>query len=225
MKAKKSDIRALRRISNTELAVLEMTNDKKEMEQSASLMVTSKEAYVWAVLMAHIAEKHPEITAEQLIAAATGGPELRASLKFFYSGFQVGWTDKQVTAPYPPDLIGNAIRSLHLDIKPSELAQNAKQTYTTLVKRGWIEDPIEILVHSGVLLSVMGFVPVSFTQKTKEGRKISKKMKALYWSYEKSEKRGVTTTKVEVRLLKMVKAFKAGIAAFKGAMGDDLDEG
>lgn len=225
MKAKKSDIRALRRISNTELAVLEMTNDKKEMEESASLMVTSKEAYVWAALMAHVAEKHPEIAAEQLIAAATGGPDLRSSFKLFYSGFQVGWTDKEVTAPYPPDLIGNAIRSLHLGIKPSELAKNANQTYTRLVKRGWIEDPIEILVHGGLLLSVMGFVPVSFTQKTKEGRKISKKMKALYWSYEKSEKRGVTTTKVEVRLLKMVKAFKAGIAAFKDAMGDDVDDG
>lgn len=224
MKAKKSDIRALRRISNTELAVLEMTNDKKEMEKSASLMVTSKEAYVWAALMAHVAEKHPEITAEQLIAAATSGPEMRSSLKFFYSGFQVGWTDTQVIAPFPPDLIGNAIRSLHLDTKPDELAQNARQTYITLVKRGWIKDPVELLIHSGVLLSVMGFVPVSFTQKTKEGRKISQKMKALYWSYEKSEKRGVTTTKVEVRLLKMVKAFKASIAAFKDAMGDEIDD-
>jgi hypothetical protein len=93
MKAKKSDIRALRRISNTELAVLEMTNDKKEMEQSASLMVTSKEAYVWAAFMAHVAEKHPQITAEQLIAAATSGPDVRSSLKFFYTGFQVGSTE------------------------------------------------------------------------------------------------------------------------------------
>jgi hypothetical protein len=54
-------------------------------------------------------------------------------------------------------------------------------------------------------------LPVSFTQKTKEGRSVSKKLKALYWTYEKSESRGVTTTKVEFRLLKMIKAFKEGM--------------
>jgi hypothetical protein len=74
-------------------------------------------------------------------------------------------------------------------------------------------------------MSVMGFVPVSFTGKTKDGRKISKKIKALYWSYEKSESRGgVVTTKVEVRLLKMIKAFKASIGKFKDVMLDDEDK-
>jgi hypothetical protein len=71
----------------------------------------------------------------------------------------------------------------------------------------------------------MGVIPVSFTQKTKEGRRISKKLKALYWRYEKSESRGVTTTKVEFRLFKMIKAFKEGmIGGFKNAMKDDEEE-
>jgi len=46
MRAKKSVMRELRRTSIAELAVLEMTNDKKDATKSGSIMVTSKEAYV-----------------------------------------------------------------------------------------------------------------------------------------------------------------------------------
>jgi hypothetical protein len=222
MRAKKSVIRKLRRTSLTELAVLEMTNDGKDPTKSGSGMVTSKEAYVWAALMAHVVENRPEVTPEQLILAATSEPNIRRNLKFFYNQFPMGFGDHETAAIFPPDVIGTAIRSLHLEVKPLELTQSARVAYSTLVKRGWIEDPVEILV-AGAWLSVMGFVPVSFTQKTKEGRKISKKIKALYWSYEKSETRGITTTNVEFRLQKMVKAFKSGIGAFKAAIQDDDD--
>ena len=50
-------------------------------------MVTSKEAYVWATLMAHIAEKRPDITPEQLLLAATSDPKIRRDLKFYYNKF------------------------------------------------------------------------------------------------------------------------------------------
>jgi hypothetical protein len=47
----------------------------------------------------------------------------------------------------------------------------------------------------------------------------------MYWPYEKSESRGVTTTSVEVRLLKMIKLFREGfVGAVKNAM-KDADEG
>jgi hypothetical protein len=223
MRAKKSVMRELRRTSIAELAVLEMTNDKKDAAKSGSIMVTSKEAYVWATLMAHIAEKRPDITPEQLLLAATSDPKIRRDLKFYYNKFPMAWGEDDTAAVVPPDVIGAAIRSLRLDVKYRELSEGASIAYSRLVKRGWIEDPVEIFLAGAALVSVMGIVPVGFTQKTKEGRSISKKMKALYWSYEKSISRGITTTKVEFRLLKMIKAFKAGIGAFKVAIQDDDD--
>jgi len=224
MRAKKSVVRKLRETTLPELAVLEMTNDPKGKSKSGSVMVTTKEAYVWAVLMAHISEKHPEITAQQLIHVATNNPNIRGSIKFFYSAFPADFGERNATS-LVPDSIASSIRSLHLDINPAELFKNAARTYGTLVRRRWIEDPVEILIAKGLALAVMGLVPVSFTQKTKEGRRVSKKLKALYWTYEKSESRGITTTKVEFRLLRMIKAFRAGmINGFKNAMRDDTDE-
>lgn len=218
MRVKKADVRALRRTSLTEIAVLEMTNDGKDVRKSQSAMVTSKESYVWAALMAHIAEKRPEVTPEQFVAAMIG-PQNSQGLKTYYQNFPLFGTEGQPPYESTPDVVGNAIQSLGLKADSSGMVQSASTAYGSLVKRGWIEDPVEILV-GGALLSVMGLVPVSFTVKTKDGRKISKKIKALYWSYEKSESRGITTTKVEVRLLKMIRAFKASIGKFKEVMLD-----
>ena len=224
MRAKKSVLRQLRKLSLPEIAVLELTNDPKVKSKSSSVMVTAKDVYVWAALMAHVAEKHPEITPEQLLHAATAAPAIRKTIKRFYKGLPVTAPNSTESYVDPPDGVSSAIATLRLTIKFDELAQSAKTAYTALARKGWIEDPVEILA-AGVAFAVMGLVPVSFTQKTKEGRRISRKVKALYWGYEKSESRGVTTTKVEFRLLKMLKAFKAGIVGgFKNAMEDEGDE-
>lgn len=224
MRVKKADVRALRRTSLTEIAVLEMTNDGKDVRKSPWAMVTSKESYVWAALMAHIAENRPEVTPEQFTAAIIG-PKISHSLKIHYENFPIIGGEGTSSYQTLPDVVGSTIQALGLsNINNNNMVQNASIAYRALVKRGWIEDPVEILV-GGVLMSVMGLLPVSFTAKTKEGRKISKKIKALYWSYEKSESRGVTTTKVEVRLLKMIRAFKASIGKFKQVMLDTEDDG
>jgi hypothetical protein len=75
------------------------------------------------------------------------------------------------------------------------------------MKKRLIEDPLEILI-GGTMLAVVGLLPTGFTRKTKEGKSISKKIKALYWAYEKSESRRVTTTRVEFKLLRMIKLSK-----------------
>jgi hypothetical protein len=219
MRAKKSVLKNLRQVSLTEFA---------ESRRVPSVMVTTKEAYTWAALMAHIADKHPEIRPEDLVGAATSGTTIRRNIKYFYKEFPlVGYErgqpmlNRQVT----PDPLEAVIGALHMDITPSDLIDSARNAYASLTKKGLIEDPIEILV-GGVLLAAMGILPVSFTRKTKEGRSVSKKLKALYWTYEKSENRGITTTKVEFRLLRMIKAFKAGmVGGFNNALKDDGDEG
>lgn len=224
MRASKSIFRKLREITLREFAVLEMTNDPKAKDDSGIVILTEKEAYIWAVLLAHIAEKHPEITPEQIIRAATLGPNIRGSIKSFYKEFPSGQGETK-TQVIRPDPVNSAIGSLNLDVSQSNLDRDAKLAYKNLVRRGWIEDPLE-LAAGGLLFAVLGVIPVSFTQKTKEGRRISKKLKALYWTYERSESRGIATTKVEFRLIKMIKAFKEGIiGGFKNAMKEYDDEG
>jgi hypothetical protein len=66
MRAKKSVLKKLRQISPAEFAVLEMTNNpqvKSKFGRTETVTVTSKEAYVWAALMAHVAENEPAIGA------------------------------------------------------------------------------------------------------------------------------------------------------------------
>lgn len=223
MRASKSVVRKLRDITLPELAVLEMTNDPKTKDDSGRVIVTEKAVYLWAALLVHIAKTHPEITLEQIIRTATQGSNIRGSIKSFYKESPVGRGDTK-TQVIRPDPINAVIASLHIDINQSSLQRDADVAYSSLVRRGWIEDPVEIIA-GGLVFAVMGVIPVSFTQKTKEGRRISKKLKALYWTYERSESRGITTTKVEFRLFKMIKAFKEGmIGGFKNAMKDNEED-
>lgn len=88
MRAKKSVLRKLRQISPAEFAVLEMTNDpkaKSKVSRTESETVTSKEAYVWAALMAHVAQNEPGIGADEIVRAALG--RSRRQIKDYYRNF------------------------------------------------------------------------------------------------------------------------------------------
>jgi hypothetical protein len=176
--------------------------------------------------MAHVAENEPAIGANEIIRAALGGQARQIKnyyRNFPYEVFETG--TPTLNQEIAPDLLGSVIKTLGLKITIPQLVQSARKSYQSLTRRGLIEDPVEIWIAPGVLLAVMGMLPTGFTRKTKEGRTVSKKMKALYWMYEKSENRGVTTTKVEFRLLKMIKAFKAGMVnGVKNALNEDEDE-
>jgi hypothetical protein len=228
MKAKKAVLRKLTRMSLAEMAVLELSNDPKNKTDPArgGVTVTTKEAYVWGALLAHVAENHPEIAAADVIRAAIG--KNRKQIKRYYADFPpLGHEKVNVSSDFPavPDALGLAISNLKLNTNFDKLAASAEASYKSLLRKGLIEDPLEILA-GGILFSVIGLVPTSFTQKTKEGRTISKKLKAMFWSYEKTDLRGGgTRTHVEFRLLKMLKAFRQGmVGGFKNAMKDDEDE-
>lgn len=83
MRAKKSVLKKLRQISPAEFAVLEMTNNpqvKSKFGRTETVTVTSKEAYVWAALMAHVAENEPAIGANEIIRAALGDRRARSRI-------------------------------------------------------------------------------------------------------------------------------------------------
>jgi hypothetical protein len=229
MRAKKSVLKKLRQITVVELAILEMSNDpkvKSTTRKTKTATVTSKEAYIWAALMAHVAEKAPLIGANEVIRAALGPSTLR--IKDYYRNFpfqadEIGLPTQN--SELTPVSLESAIKTLGLKISAQEVLESARNSYQSPMKKGLIEDPVEILV-GGAVLAVLGLLPTGFTRKTKEGRTVEKKLKALYWSYEKSENRGVTTTKVEFRLLKMIKLFREGfVGAVKNAMKDEDEDG
>ncbi len=227
MRAKKAVMRKLTRMSLADMAVLELSNDPKGKVDSANwaVTVTTKEAYVWGTLLAHVAEYHPHIDVADVVRAAVGK---NPKIKEFYQEFPRTEYEKETKAshgslPYP-DALGQAVLNLRLNTTTDQLVAAAESSYKSLLRKGLIEDPLEILA-GGVLISVVGLVPTSFTQKTKEGRTVSKKLKAMFWSYEKSDTRGGTVTKVEFRLLKMLKAFREGmIGGFKSAMKDEDED-
>jgi hypothetical protein len=226
MKAKKAVLRKLARMTLADMAVLELSNDPKGKVDSASgaVTVTTKEAYVWGALLAHVAEYHPDIDVTDIVRAAIGkNPEIKA----FYEEFpRTGYEKESNKSPMlPPDAFGQAVSKLKLSTTADKLVASAESSYKSLLRKGLIEDPLEILA-GGVLVSVLGLIPTSFTQKTKQGRTVSRKLKAMFWSYERSDTRGGgTTTKVEFRLLKMLKGFREGmIGGFKSAMKDEDED-
>ena len=228
MRAKKSVLKRLRQISVAELAVLEMSNDPKvktKTRGTRTVTVTSKEAYIWAALMAHVAEKAPHIGASEVMRAALGPSPRR--IKDYYRKFSLQADEIGLPTQNPestPNSLASAIKTLGLKITAHEVVASAKNSYESLMRKGLIEDPVEILV-GGIVFAVLGMLPTGFTRKTKEGKTVSKKVKALYWMYEKSENRGVTTTKVEFRLLKMIKLFREGlVGGVKNALKDDDEE-
>lgn len=228
MRAKKSVLKNLRQITLAELAILEMTNDPKvktSRRGGEAITITSKEAYIWAALMAHVAELAPQTDAIEFVSAALK-PSARR-IKHYYGKF-----------PYNADSIGlpsehsdfglvsleSAIKKFGLKTSLREVVESARKSYSTLMKKRLIEDPLEILI-GGTMLAVVGLLPTGFTRKTKEGKTISKKIKALYWAYEKSESRGVATTRVEFKLLRMIKLFREGfVGAVKNAINDEDED-
>jgi hypothetical protein len=175
MRAKKSVLKEFRQITLNELALLEMTNDPKIKAGSGrvpSVMLTTKEAYLWAALMAHIAAHERNIRPKDLVRAATG-VQIRKRIKQFYRYFPItAYKEGPVKEGpvYNPQTMADplqaVIRELKLDVSPDNLVRSANDAYEALMRKGLIEDPIEMLV-GGVLMAAMGLVPVSFTQKTK----------------------------------------------------------
>jgi hypothetical protein len=193
-------------LSLTEMAALELTNDPyvsvRRGRPTRRAILTSKSAYSWAALLAFVA-KSPQVAPEQLEVAV--GAFLQRWLEF-----------EEYEADSQPPFLARDIGDLHgvlqeLAIADDEelagsFAEEGRLAYQSLIKRKLIEDPATVAI-AGFSLAVLGLVPTSFTCKTRDGRLVSRKISALYWSYEQSEKAGVVSTTVEFRLLKLVRAF------------------
>jgi hypothetical protein len=191
-------------LSLTEWAILELTNEPKlhvsrrARRLSQPQLLTTKEAYVWAAMIAYAAETDA-LSAEQVENLIRSGKAVDPNdfLQVLHQGSQSAESRAELT--------------------PASLSETVSRAYHALVDRGLIEDPPIALV-GGIAILVLGWLPVSFTKKTTEGKLVSRKINALFWKYERSTKRGVTTTIVQFRLMRLLHALKAGFAAAQGEL-------
>lgn len=180
-------------LSLTEWAVLEMTNDpvmhvsRIARRRRSPQILTTKEAYIWAVLMAEAAESE-SVSPQEMSGLITAGRD------------------------FEPERLLQALHTRFANLTQQELRDRANSAYHSLLERGLIEDPPVVFI-GGIAVSVLGWIPVSFTKKTSEGKVVSRKINALFWKYERSTRKGVTTTSVQFRLMRLVNALKAGISA------------
>lgn len=203
-------------LSLMELAVLELTNEgiieRPEyypFKTKEPIILTTKTAYLWGTTIGLILEKYPEFRERNFIDAYRN--VLNSNLnevKKYYSGY------------YPP-LEGAHFYKLHDDfIKyfnlPSQeiigqAQKSSGEAYQSLMEKGLIEDPVFTSIF-GVSLAIVGFIPYGFTQKTRRGRTVYRKINALLWSYEMQEEQGTRSTNIHFRLWKILRAFKKALA-------------
>jgi hypothetical protein len=198
-----------------EVAILEMTNDPKvrvsRKSKTRHAIVTNKDAYFWAAFVTFLAE-----------STEVEGPALTRVMGSILSDINLKPEEHRV-APFPaqmPDALGlwigiETLRRLNVEISEGtfrSIIDRAALGYSSALRKGLIEDPLVITV-GGIATLVLGLVPVSFTKKTKNGKVVSRRIKALYWKWEQSERAGVMQTNVEFRVLKLLRAFNSALTS------------
>jgi hypothetical protein len=184
----------LPQLSLTEWSILELTNDpdmsvsRLARRSHDPQLLTTKDAYIWAVILADAAVR--DTISEEGVRRLVASRELR------------------------PELLLRAIGdpSENVAVTFQALTNRVNEAYRSLVERGLIEDP-PIVFIGGIAISVLGWIPFSFTKKTVEGKVVSRKINAMFWKYERSSRKGVTTTVLEFRLMRLLNALKTGISA------------
>jgi hypothetical protein len=153
------------------MAALEITNNpnvNSKRKKSRSALLTTKQTYLWAALLAHVAESAPNVTSENVISAATVRGLSRNDIKRVYEEFSSTYESEETTKRSAPDVLGATIRALGLNVTTHQLTNSAKAAYESLLRKGLIEDPLEILV-GGIAVAVVGLLPVSFTRRRRPG--------------------------------------------------------
>lgn len=218
----------MERISAVEYAMLSLTNqqnparDKRAVRplsnhsrsRSKAIVLTTKEAYLWAAFLALAVERKPDVDAETLTS------RLQTALREFQMTEGVierlGGDAPNVQSRF--EVFSYASRALEFEVNFNELAVITNRGYTGLLDAQLIEDPPVLTV--GVLsLAVLGLLPYSFTRQTAKGRTLLLKFDSMFMSYERSTKQGITTTDVKFRLWRVMRAFyRFAASGFAGAV-------
>jgi hypothetical protein len=208
-------------LSITELALLEMTSDESYLKSPSvpeHVLITNKDVYLWAALLATVVEHSRHIDAETFMRLCAGSiAEARQLLMDYYATWEPS-QPQRIETKIADRIMSNILTNLQIPASIDDLRRSASGAYTQLLERGLIEDPIEIAVGA-VAVAVLGLLPIGFTRRTKNGELVSQRIWGLFWAYEKSESRGAIDQKLEFRLLEFLRAFyKGAVGGFQSAL-------
>lgn len=230
-------------LSLDELAILEFTNGDYELEPvwkaaqgpegHGTLILTTKESYVWPVVVADVLRKRPDMTEEELLEAIRmAGDLVRWSIKEHYAAFSF---DMMMHPARQASLFMTFLTSFvsTLGLLPAFAEQGSNRpgdefasqqfmllqgfftrtsdAMRSLVEKNLIEDPVELEIAASVGVAVLGLIPVGFTKKTSNGITTYRKIAAGYWSYEMSRRNGVKTENFSFRFIGLLRAFKKAL--------------
>ncbi len=197
----------------TELALLELTDDGEDHPYDvykysiSPVILTSKDAYSWAGIIALALESNPLLDESNIRDACKAIiSKNRENLSNFY--FPSQWSNP---GAYPGhDLKYDMLT--HLGLTPNailDVYQNIDSAYDSLIDKELISDPIDAVI-GGLGIAVLGVIPTGFTTKKEKGRVTYRKIEALFWSYEQErEKSGAETRSIHFKVWKIVKIFKS----------------
>ena len=200
-----------------ELSLLILTNDDfsnvdNYFEESNKQILTTKETYLWGIIISRIVQEFPEISSEEIINAYKKSIQTeREHLKNYY--------EELASDPFrdrhneiAKNIIQNFQKELGIQLSLDGVVESERKAFRNLVESDYIKDPIFTTV-GGLSVAVLGLFPYGFTKKTKKGRTVYKKIEAMFWLYEMrvddSEK---STTRLKFRLWTVLKKFKNALA-------------
>ena len=202
-------------LSLYEIAILSFSNESsidivKNKEQQ--IILTTKFAYLWSVTIAYLIEHNQHITIDDITAAYEFSIEKNKNrINEYYKKIYDFTKEYDISTHFKfhklfLDYFGHSDDTIIYN-----LSNKAKSASRSLENRGLIEDPIFTSL-SGTLLSIIGFIPYSFTQKTKNGEIVYQELKSLMWSYKKTNDKEIKTIEVKLNLMKILDRFKKVLA-------------
>jgi hypothetical protein len=201
-----------------ELSLLMLTNDGEFLPSSENgnkLLLTTKETYIWGIILAQIVKEKLEVDEEIIVAAYKRAVQKNHEFISEYyrelPTFPFPFVSYQIERIYY-NLITSFYAEMELKVDFEYIYEQQKKAFDSLVEKEYIVDPVFTTV-AGISLAVAGLIPYGFTKKRKNGRVVLMKIEALYWSYQKSEQsKNNETTKINFRLWKIITAFKKAFA-------------
>ncbi len=205
-------------MSLSELAILDFTNDgfidsrdHYWLKHETPLVLTTKTAYIWPMTVAKLLDVQTDFDADKIINAYKNVLKYHTeTILLYYSQLTPRNDDHKILFAIYSDFL------FHLGLPDdidgiNNIYKSVNTTYESLIKKGLIEDPVFTTIF-GVSVAILGFFPYGFTQRTRLGKTVYRKIDAAFWSYEMKEERGQKITKVQFRLLKILRALKTALA-------------
>jgi hypothetical protein len=205
-----------------ELSLFLLTNEgtgpvPQEYSNEKTFVLTTKETYIWGIIISRIVQKNPEVSEDAVIAVFRKA--IQNNKKYLQRHYaELPFYPFRFPEPYRYaerfffDIIETMMKEFNVELNPNELYEAQQKAFDKLVKSKHIEDPIFTSIF-GLSVAIVGFIPYGFTKQTKKGRTVHRKITAAFWSYERKEtSKDNVTTNISFRLWKVLTAFKKALA-------------